>query len=123
MEFAGEGDHRERRQQRGLCRVRCVSSRSHLRSGGRVEAPCNRHHDNDPPDQAHRCGSNQLSARGSRAVGDPHPAPLFLRRPDVLVHPEEVRRVVLLLELGQPLVVGTVSRFDALGLVLGQKLM
>jgi hypothetical protein len=40
---------------------------------------------------------------------------------DVLVHPEEVRRVVFVLQLHQPLVHRTVGERDAVGLVLGEE--
>ena len=49
------------------------------------------------------------------------PHDLFSYRLDVLVHPEEVRRVVLLLELHQPIVRPTVGERDAVGLVLGEE--
>jgi hypothetical protein len=46
---------------------------------------------------------------------------LLLDRLDVLVHPEEVRRIVPLLKFHQPLVRRTVGGRDAVGFLLGEE--
>src|SRR5512136_1031046 len=43
------------------------------------------------------------------------------QRPDVLVEPEQVARIVLALELAQPIVVATVRRADPVAVVLRQE--
>lgn len=67
--------------------------------------------------------------RSASAAGEARPRhaerwahDLLSHRLDVLIHPEEVRRVVLLFELHQPLVRRTVGERDAVGLVLGEEI-